>query len=367
VVCAPKKMKPGSSTFSGLGLSRLTHQSSRSDSFGTPSPFCPSSSTVAAIRRKHHVQQQKRSTTESEATFKGPYEFTPPHMKSPLTLRINDTIQLIDKSLVSIDHFEQRIEQRPNFMGNHARDDSINITVHIVGTKYSRFKTCQDLNGFLRSDSHEVYKDGRDKYDVTTILQKVTLVKTNASYPLFATRLPETFVCRYSRKGNAILRLRPDQADPGRTRLDPIRQRNMFIHHRSRPQNPKRQGRYTFGDAFCGVGGSSAGARQAGLEVKWGFDSDKGVCQCYSENFPRARVLNARVDQALALNELGTVDVLHVSPPCQTWSFAHTVDGPEDDYNSAALFCVKDLLTAVRPRIVTMEQVCGLVRKTENK
>ena len=33
--------------------------------------------------------------------------------------------------------------------------------------------------------------------------------------------------------------------------------------------------RYTLGDAFCGVGGTSRGAKGAGVRVAWGFDFDK--------------------------------------------------------------------------------------------
>jgi DNA (cytosine-5)-methyltransferase 1 len=61
------------------------------------------------------------------------------------------------------------------------------------------------------------------------------------------------------------------------------------------------------------------------------------------------------------------VDVLHISPPCQTWSMAHTVPGRNDDANSASLFSVRELLLLGRPRVATMEQVTGLVRKDDNK
>lgn len=54
------------------------------------------------------------------------------------------------------------------------------------------------------------------------------------------------------------------------------------------------------------------------------------------------------------------VDVLHLSPPCQFFSSAHTVAGKDDDMNSASLFAAGPLLDVARPRIVTLEQTFGL-------
>lgn len=54
------------------------------------------------------------------------------------------------------------------------------------------------------------------------------------------------------------------------------------------------------------------------------------------------------------------VDILHISPPCQCFSPAHTHAGKDDDQNEASLFTIGDLLKIVRPRIVTLEQTFGL-------
>lgn len=297
---------------------------------------------------------------ENTFVFEGPYTLDSFIGEGTITLHVGDTVQLLDRSLLTIEHFEQHIQIIDDDRQN------LGITIYATGRKYHHFKTCTDLNGFLKTDPYEVYRGSRNRENVNGIRRKVKLIKTNASYPLFKSQGQATFISRYCRKEDTIRRLSPDQADPGRTRIDPTRQRNMFIHHRSNP--PQRAiKRYSFGDAFCGVGGCSAGARIAGLEIKWAFDADENVCHIYSENFPRAKTWVARVDQFLALKELGKVDVLHISPPCQTWSLAHTVAGTNDDANSASLFCIKDLLLMFRPRIVTLEQVCGLIRKNENK
>ena len=91
------------------------------------------------------------------------------------------------------------------------------------------------------------------------------------------------------------------------------------------------------------------------------------MSRVYSENFPETEVIGAKVDHFLASDEKKHVDVLHLSPPCQTWSMAHTVEGWNDDANSASLFSVKELLEISRPRVATMEQVPGIMIKNDNK
>ena len=61
------------------------------------------------------------------------------------------------------------------------------------------------------------------------------------------------------------------------------------------------------------------------------------------------------------------MDVLHISPPCQTWSLAHTRMGQNDDDNFATIFTVSELVKGAKPRVVTLEQVPGFMWKEENK
>ncbi|KAI5867808.1 S-adenosyl-L-methionine-dependent methyltransferase [Durotheca rogersii] len=57
---------------------------------------------------------------------------------------------------------------------------------------------------------------------------------------------------------------------------------------------------------------------------------------------------------------LPPIDILHVSPPCQVWSPAHTRVGRDDDANLAALFATAQILRALRPRFATAEQTFGI-------
>jgi site-specific DNA-cytosine methylase len=54
------------------------------------------------------------------------------------------------------------------------------------------------------------------------------------------------------------------------------------------------------------------------------------------------------------------VDGLHILPPCQPFSAAHTVPSQiQDEINQAALFSVWHLLEKIKPRVATIE---GLVK-----
>lgn len=130
---------------------------------------------------------------------------------------------------------------------------------------------------------------------------------------------------------------------------------------------------YTFGDAFCGAGGTSRGATDAGLKLLWGFDINAEALDSYKLNFGRLGVdcRNESVDEfirdhLLKLVELDDirVDVLHISPPCQPFSPAHTIPSPErDEANQAALPSVCQFVEILKPRVITLEETEGLVTR----
>ncbi|RYP50980.1 hypothetical protein DL768_003564 [Monosporascus sp. mg162] len=119
---------------------------------------------------------------------------------------------------------------------------------------------------------------------------------------------------------------------------------------------------YTFGDAFCGAGGASSGARSAGFEVKIACDMDKGACASYRRNFPAADLREMNVFDFINTKGVCRVDVLHISPPCQYWSPAHTQPGKDDEANLSALYATMGLIDKIRPRLVTIEQTFGLLQ-----
>lgn len=130
--------------------------------------------------------------------------------------------------------------------------------------------------------------------------------------------------------------------------------------------SPSTKRKYKFGDAFCGGGGMSSGARSAGLVNTWSFDSNIDAATTYRKNFPSCKTYHLSVNEFVALPpEDLLVDIVHLSPPCQPHSPAHTIAGKDDDRNEASLFCIKECLEASRPRMATLEQTDGILNRQE--
>ncbi|KAL8845972.1 MAG: hypothetical protein Q9221_008904 [Calogaya cf. arnoldii] len=122
--------------------------------------------------------------------------------------------------------------------------------------------------------------------------------------------------------------------------------------------------RYTFGDAFCGAGGCSRGAKSAGLRVVWGFDQDLASIGSYAKNFfgARCEATPANIFTEVLDNDF-CVDVLHLSPPCQPYSPAHTKPGKMDEINEATFFAIGEIIKKSKPRVVTLENTFGLAQR----
>jgi DNA (cytosine-5)-methyltransferase 1 len=135
--------------------------------------------------------------------------------------------------------------------------------------------------------------------------------------------------------------------------------------------------KYTVGDAFCGGGGITRGAFMAGLHCVFGFDCNEDAINTYRANFEVKGTLGllesvdaflCRVERLGFLDrQVYMVDILHISPPCQFFSPAHTVANDEKDAeNEAVIFSVQQLLQTLKPRIVTVEETFGLLRHFEH-
>jgi DNA (cytosine-5)-methyltransferase 1 len=101
----------------------------------------------------------------------------------------------------------------------------------------------------------------------------------------------------------------------------------------------------------------------AGLKVIWGFDFNPHACQTWHQNFPDATLYEMSAYDVCLRSQEGDClrcDILHMSPPCQYFSPAHTIAAKDDDMNSASLFACGQLLQEIKPRIVTLEQTFGI-------
>ncbi|RAH76385.1 C-5 cytosine methyltransferase DmtA [Aspergillus japonicus CBS 114.51] len=125
----------------------------------------------------------------------------------------------------------------------------------------------------------------------------------------------------------------------------------------------KRRRQYTFGDAFCGAGGVTCGARAALLHPEWACDKSESAVMTYKRNYPDANVRLMDLFTFIQSKHSTQVDIVHGSPPCQTFSPAHTIESVTDDANNACIFSCLNLLQKSKPRILTMEETSGLFER----
>lgn len=112
-------------------------------------------------------------------------------------------------------------------------------------------------------------------------------------------------------------------------------------------------------DIFCGAGGSSAGAKAAGIQVVAGIDMCETATATFSANFPDAHVVTSRLED-VAIEEFrtaaGPIDVLLASPECRNHTCAKG-SAPRDEASRATAMHVVEYARALRPRWLVLENV----------
>lgn len=123
---------------------------------------------------------------------------------------------------------------------------------------------------------------------------------------------------------------------------------------------------YSAADMFSGAGGFTTGAKRAGFRVERAVDHWARANATYRLNHPEVSLIEDDIMwycNDLTLEPHDPVDVVHLSPPCQKWSPAHTCVGRNDEANVQALYACVHIVRAHRPRIITFEQTFGLVQE----
>jgi DNA (cytosine-5)-methyltransferase 1 len=112
-------------------------------------------------------------------------------------------------------------------------------------------------------------------------------------------------------------------------------------------------------DIFSGVGGSSTGARAAGVKMVGAIDMCSLATATYSANFPKTHVLTSRLEDVNLTRlrrRIGSIDILLASPECTNHSCAKG-GAPRDEASRATALHVVKYAATFRPRWLVLENV----------
>ena len=115
-------------------------------------------------------------------------------------------------------------------------------------------------------------------------------------------------------------------------------------------------------DLFCGLGGSSRGLAQAGIEVIAGFDLWDVAGSVYMENFPDAWFYEGKLEDWNVKNvrrQLGKIDLITASPECTNHSPAKG-NKPRCEKSKETAFQVIRYAKAFNPRWLIIENVVSM-------
>jgi DNA (cytosine-5)-methyltransferase 1 len=115
-------------------------------------------------------------------------------------------------------------------------------------------------------------------------------------------------------------------------------------------------------DLFCGAGGSSWGARLAGVEIVAGVDTWKAAGESFAKNFPDAVFLQGRLEDLNPISirrRIGAIDLILASPECRSHSPARG-SGKRSAASKDSAFQVVRYAQVFRPRWLIIENVVSM-------
>jgi DNA (cytosine-5)-methyltransferase 1 len=112
-------------------------------------------------------------------------------------------------------------------------------------------------------------------------------------------------------------------------------------------------------DLFAGIGGSSCGAKAAGVRVVAAVDAWGLACEAYADNNPSAKVYNSfceGVDPRSIPSEFGRIDLLLASPECTSHTCAKGA-AERSEGSRATAFQVVRFAEVLTPKWIVVENV----------
>lgn len=119
-------------------------------------------------------------------------------------------------------------------------------------------------------------------------------------------------------------------------------------------------------DLFCGVGGLSYGLKQAGIEIRGGFDIDPECQYPYEQNigatFFRKDVGQVKCDEIVRLYSPSSLRLLAGCAPCQPFSNYSNGREYKSDPKWPLLYQFARLIRELKPELITMENVPNVIK-----
>lgn len=121
----------------------------------------------------------------------------------------------------------------------------------------------------------------------------------------------------------------------------------------------KKKGAFKAIDLFAGVGGSSCGARDAGVEIAAAVDCWPLARDTYKSNFPTVKFFDSkceRIKLRRLKNEIRSADLIIASPECTSHTCAKG-NAPRSEKSRRTAFQVIRFAKVFKPRWVVVENV----------
>ncbi len=114
-------------------------------------------------------------------------------------------------------------------------------------------------------------------------------------------------------------------------------------------------------DLFSGAGGSSWGARSAGVEICASFDLWELAGKVHQDNFPESKFFNERLETISdwRIRQLGHIDLILASPECTNHSPAKG-NKPRCEKSRETAFQVLRYARILKPRWIVIENVVSM-------
>ncbi|ONI47391.1 hypothetical protein AN643_04585 [Candidatus Epulonipiscioides saccharophilum] len=112
---------------------------------------------------------------------------------------------------------------------------------------------------------------------------------------------------------------------------------------------------YKVASLFAGVGGICLGFKNAGANIIWANEMDKGACITYKHNFNHP-LIESKIED-VDLNSIPKIDILTSGFPCTSFSIAGYQKGFEDEKSGHLFMETLKVIKTTQPQVIFLENL----------